>query len=240
MSAADRLFFGQSFGGESRKGTEGGLGKSQITGRAFQKPNNRKYQYRYFNTSFKDWNKVGQKGFIKRTRLEVLRRGWNLKISCGAIYSISSAWNPPAAPFNLNFSRLWSMAVLQFVDRSKTGLCLLQQFFSGVLKWICSLLSYFLFHWFNSIHWIWHYWWPVWVWYWLPWWWSYAATASQADPSPHQIIQRLFMNPPSLSPPTARGYELCHPHHLAGRWEDDDEDSAGCDSDDVSMIITLK
>ena len=45
----------------------------------------------------------------------------------------------------------------------------------------------------------------------------YAATASQADPSPHQIIQRLFMNPPSLSPPTARGYELCHPHHLAGR-----------------------
>ena len=135
-----------------------------------------KYQYRHSNTSFKDWNKVGQKGFIKRTRLEVLRRGWNLKISCGAIYSISSAWNPPAAPFNLNFSR-WQI---------KNWAVFASAVFSGVLKWICSLLSYFLFHWFHSIHWIWHYWWPVWVWYWLPWWWSYMQP-QPARPTPHPI-----------------------------------------------------
>ena len=86
------------------------------------------------------------KGFINCRRLEVLWRGWNPKISCGAIHSISSAWNLPAVPFNLNFSRLWSVADLQLFDRTKTGLSLLQIFFSGVLKLICCLLSDFSSH----------------------------------------------------------------------------------------------
>ena len=136
------------------------------------------------------WKRViwSTKGFINCRRLEVLWRGWNLKIPCGeihwissaTIHSISSAWILPAAPFLPNlllFGQHRSMA--DFIIRTKASkyhpwlliiwavvmmmVMMMMMIIIITIMIICSLLAF------------------------------------QPDPSPHQIIQRLFMDPPSYN-----------------------------------------